>query len=128
MKKNRIKQIIVCLAVMCASVCMLTACGGDDFESYMSGQSSLDTTIDAELSILSCEAKASVQYKEDTAKVKVDYYALTQAEIDEEEIDKCTARCEAILKDAVDQYKEDTGRTVDVQVVIYGHDANKKSE
>lgn len=126
MKKNRIRQIVVCLAVMCASLFAFTACGGDDFESYMSGQPALDSTIDAELSILSCAAKGSVQYEGDIAKVKVDYYALTKDEIGEEETAKCTARCNAILKDAIDQYKEDTGRTATVEVTINGHDKNEE--
>ena len=51
---------------------------------------------------------------------------VTQAELEGEETEKTTRRCEIILQDALDQYHEDTGRTATVDVVLYGHDAEKQ--
>ena len=124
MKRNI--MIILLAMVLCAGVLFLAGCGGDDFASYMKGQPSMRSAIDAQLAILSEDAKGSVQYKEDGAEVTVDYYALTQAELEGEETEKTTRRCEIILEDAIRQYQEDTGKTATVNVIVYGHDAEKK--
>ena len=124
MKRN----ILIALLTMmlCAGAVLLAGCGGDDFATYMKGQPAMRSSIDAQLAILSGDAKGSVQYKEDGAEVSVDYYALTQAELEGEETEKTTRRCEIILQDALDQSHEDTGRTATVDVVLYGHDAEKQ--
>ena len=124
MKRN----ILIALLTMmlCAGAVLLAGCGGDDFATYMKGQPAMRSSIDAQLAILSGDAKGSVQYKEDGAEVSVDYYALTQAELEGEETEKTTRSCEIILQDALDQYHEDTGRTATVDVVLYGHDAEKQ--
>ena len=90
MKRNL--MIILLAMVLCAGVLFLAGCGGDDFASYMKGQPSMRSAIDAQLAILSEDAKGSVQYKEDGAEVTVDYYALTQAELEGEETEKTTAK------------------------------------
>ena len=63
---------------------------------------------------------------EDGAEITVTYYALTRAEIEGEEAQECTEHCNIIMQEAVDQYKKDTGKTAKVDVVIYGHDEEKK--
>lgn len=127
MKKNLKKIIAVCAACLCMSLFVLTGCGNDqNFADYMQGQPALRSQIETDLAILSEDAKGSVQYLEDGAEITVTYYALTKAEIEGEEAQECTERCNTIMQDAVDQYQKDTGKTAKVDVVIYGHDEEKK--
>ena len=93
MKRN----ILIALLTMmlCAGAVLLAGCGGDDFATYMKGQPAMRSSIDAQLAILSGDAKGSVQYKEDGAEVSVDYYALTQAELEGEETEKSIMRIPA---------------------------------
>ncbi len=127
MKKNLKKMTAVCLAGLCLSLFILTGCGNDqNFADYMQDQPALRSTIETDLAILSEDAKGSVQYLEDGAEITVTYYALTRAEIEGEEAQECTEHCNIIMQEAVDQYKKDTGKTAKVDVVIYGHDEEKK--
>ena len=126
MKKETIRRIALCLAVLCASLCILTACGEDNFETYMNGQPAMRSSIDARLAILSSEAKGSVQYKGDVAEVTVAYYALTKKEIEGAETEKITQHCEIIMEEAVDQYYQDTGKMAKVEVTIYGINEEKQ--
>ncbi|MBQ9059591.1 MAG: hypothetical protein IJ128_00430 [Firmicutes bacterium] len=127
MKKRITKWTAVLTAVICMSAFLLAGCGSpDNFESYMKGQPAMRSAIETQLAILSEDAKGSIQYKDDTAEVTVTYYALTQKELEGEETEKATTRCNIILQDALDQYHKDTGRTATVDVIIYGHDVEKK--
>ncbi len=127
MKKNLKKIIAVCAACLCMSPFVLTGCGNSQsFADYMQEQPAIRSQIETDLAILSEDAKGSVQYLEDGAEITVTYYALTKAEIEGEEAQECTERCNIIMQDAVDQYQKDTGKTAKVDVVIYGHDEEKK--
>ncbi len=127
MKKKTIAMTAALAAVLCMGLCILTGCGGDeDFATYMQGQPAMRSAIDAQLAILNEDAKGAVQYKENTAEVTVTFYALTQAEIEGEVTEKTTERCNIIMQDAVDQFHEDTGGTAAVEVIVYGHDVEKK--
>ncbi|MBQ9014782.1 MAG: hypothetical protein IJ109_05825 [Firmicutes bacterium] len=127
MKKQIKKWTAVITAVLCMGAFLLTGCGDkNDFATYMKGQPAMRSAIETQLAILSSDAKGSIQYKEDGPEVTVTYYALTQKEIEGEEAEKCTERCNVILQDAVDQYHQDTGKTASVKVLIYGHDVEKK--
>ena len=80
--------------------------------------------MDAQLNILSPDAKASVQYTEDNqAKVTVQYYAMTDEEIAAIEPNKAEIRCKSILKPVVEQFAEDTGGQAEVIVTVEGHTA-----
>lgn len=127
MKKQITKWTAVFTAAVCMGAFLLTGCGDkDDFANYMKGQPAMRSSIETQLAILSSDAKGSIQYNENGPEVTVTYYALTQKEIEGEEAEKCTKRCNAILQDAVDQYHKDTGNTATVNVLIYGHDVEKK--
>ena len=127
MKKNLKKAIVVGLACLCASLFVMTGCGNDqNFADYMQGQPALRSQIETDLAILSEDSKGSVQYMEDGAEITVTYYALTKAEIEGEEAEECTERCNIIMQQAIDQYQKDTGKTAKVDVLIYGHDEEKK--
>ena len=127
MKKKLTRVMAMCMTVLLIGLFALTGCGSDEnFEEYMKGQPAMRSAIDTQLNILGPDAKASVQYKEDTAEITVTFYALTQKEIGKEETAETKTRCEVIMQDALDQYHKDTGRTASTEVIIYGHDAEKK--
>ena len=122
------KKISVTLtgAIICVMGMLLFAgCGsmtGQNLEDYMKGQPSLRQSVDAQLSILTPDAKASVQYTEDNkAEVTVQYYAMTDEEIAAIEPEKAEIRCKSILKPVMEQFAEDTGGTAEVVVTVEGH-------
>ena len=124
MKKNH-KLITIITLVIAAGLLMFTGCGsaqGQNLEDYMKGQPTLRSSVDAQLNILSPDAKASVQYTEDNkAKVTVQYYAMTDEEIEAIEPDKAEIRCKAILKPVLEQFAEDTGNEAEIEVTVEGH-------
>lgn len=125
--KTRKIHIVFLAMILCMGLFLLSGCGqAENFAEYMKGEPAMRSAIDTQLNILSPEAKASVQYTEDTAEVTVTYYALTQAEIEGLEAEKTARRCSVILQDAMTQYEKDTGKKAGLQVMIYGHDVEKK--
>ena len=129
MYSTRKKHIVLLALLMMLALLLLSACGNSldkDFATYMKGQPAMRGTIDAQLAIINAEAKGSVQYVDDKAEITIDYYALTQSEIDELEVQRIMKRCSVIMNDAVEQYKADTGKTATVEVTIFGSDAGKK--
>ena len=111
--------------IMALGLLGLTACGsvkGQNLEDYMKGEPNLRSSIDAQLSILSPDAKASVQYTEDNkAEVTVQYYAMTDKEIEAIEPHKAEIRCNAILEPVLEQFAKDTGNEAEVIVIVEGH-------
>ncbi len=129
MYSTRKKSIVLFLAMMMLALFLLTACGSNadkDFASYMKGQPALRSSIDAQLSVLSSDAKGSVQYVDNKALITVTYYALTQAEIDQLEMQRVMGRCSVIMNEALEQYQKDTGKTAAAELAIRGHDAGKE--
>ena len=126
MKKK--STLVIWMAAACIMILTLLAgCGsaaGQNLQDYMKGEPALRQSVDAELNILSPDAKASVQYTEDNkAEVTVQYYAMTDEEIQAIEPNKAEIRCKSILKPVVEQFAEDTGGKAEVVVVIEGHTA-----
>ena len=124
--KKKLSFTIAALMLLTAGLFLFAGCGsaqGQSLEDYMKGQSALRQSVDAELGILSPDAKASVQYKENKAEVTVQYYAMTDEEITAIEPDKAKIRCNAILKPVVEQFAEDTGGTAEVIINVEGHNA-----
>lgn len=126
MKKKVSFVIIAALIVVMGSVC-LCGCGstkGQDLESYMKGQPTARSSVDAQLSILSPDAKGSVAYTSDNkAEVTVQYYAMSDEEIKALEPDKAEVRSKAILKPVLEQFTKDTGNKAEVVVIVEGHTA-----
>jgi hypothetical protein len=82
--------------------------------------------VDAQLGILSPDAKASVKYREDNkAEITVQYYAMADEEIAAIEPDKAKVRCNSIMKPVVEQFKADTGNTAEIVVNVEGRDPNE---
>lgn len=123
--KKSISVIAVFVLIAVSGLFLLAGCGssqGQNLEDYMKAQSTLRSSIDAQLSILSPDAKASVQYTADNkAEVTVQYYAMTDEEIAAIEPDKAKIRCNAILKPVIEQFAEDTGGSAEVVVTVEGH-------
>ena len=123
--KKKLTLVTAMMLIFAAGLLVLTGCGstqGQNLEDYMKGQPTLRSSIDAQLSILSPDAKASVQYTEDNkAEVTVQYYAMKDEEIEAIEPDKAKIRCNAILKPVLEQFAEDTGGTAEVVVIVEGH-------
>jgi hypothetical protein len=92
----------------------------------MQGQPALRSSIDAQLSVLSADAKGSVQYVDNKAIITVNYYTLTQAEIDQLEMQRVMGRCSVIMNEALEQYQKDTGKTATAELAIRGSDAGKE--
>ncbi|MDO4870470.1 MAG: hypothetical protein Q4A65_09345 [Bacillota bacterium] len=123
MKKKLISITTLMLILVMGLV--FTGCGstqGQNLEDYMKGQPSLRESTDAQLNILSPDAKASVQYTEDNkAEVTVQYYAMTDEEIKAIEPDKAEIRCNSILKPVLEQFAKDTGNEAEVVIIVEGH-------
>ena len=85
--EKKLSLIIVAMLIAACGLFLCTGCGsaaGQNLEDYMKGQPNLRQSVDAQLNLLSPDAKASVQYTEDNvAKVTVQYYAMTDEEIAE---------------------------------------------
>lgn len=131
MNKNVKRMITVCAAVICLCFGMLlmTGCGSTaTFEDYMQSNSALRQSIDAQMTVLSPEAKGTVQYKDDSATVVVSYYSLTEMEIQGLEASKIAARCSAIMQPAVEQYFKETGKQAQLSLAIKGHDSAEGEE
>ncbi len=117
---------ILSLTILCVMGLFLFAgCGtlqGQNLEDYMKDQPTLRQNADVQLGILSPDAKASVQYTEDNkAEVTVQYYAMTEEEINGIEPQKAEIRCKSILKPVCEQFAADTGNKADVVVILEGH-------
>lgn len=123
--KKKLFLIAVAMLIAVSGMCMLAGCGsteGQNLEDYMKGQPTLRGSVDAQLGILSPDAKASVQYTEDNkAEVTVQYYAMTDEEIAAIEPNKAEIRCKAILDPVVQQFAEDTGNKAEIVVEVLGH-------
>ena len=106
-----------------------TGCGtlqGQNLEDYMKDQTTLRQNTDVQLGILSPDAKASVKYTADNkAEVTVQYYAMTEDEINTVEPDKAEVRCKSILKPVCEQFAADTGNKAEVVVIVEGHDPDE---
>ena len=126
MKKKLSLIIVTALVVVMSSVC-LCGCGstkGQDLESYMKGQPTTRSSVDAKLSILSPDARGTVAYTADNkAEVTVQYYAMSDEEIKALEPDKAEVRSKAILKPVLKQFTKDTGNKAEVVVIVEGHRA-----
>lgn len=123
--KKKLSAILAMMLMLTMSLFAFTGCGsaqGQNLEDYMKGQPNLRGSVDAQLGILSPDAKASVQYTEDNkAEVTVQYYAMTDEEIAAIEPDKAEIRCKSILKPVCEQFAEETGNEAEVVVVVEGH-------
>ena len=123
--KKKLSVITAILLIAAAGLLMFAGCGsmqGQNLEDYMKGQPTLRSSVDAQLSILSPDANASVKYTEDNkAEVTVKYYAMTDEEIAAIEPNKAEIRCKSILQPVVEQFAEDTGNTAEVVVTVVGH-------
>jgi len=124
--KKKFSAIIAMTLMLTAGLFVLAGCGsaqGQNLEDYMKDQSALRGSVDARLSILSPDARASVQYTEDnTAEVTVQYYAMADEEIAAIEPDKAEIRCKSIMKPVCEQFAADTGNEAKVAIVVEGHD------
>ena len=123
--KKKLTLMTAMMLIIAAGLFMFAGCGstqGQNLEDYMKGQPTLRSSVDAQLNILSPDAKASVQYTEDNkAEVTVQYYAMTDEEIEAIEPHKAEIRCNAILKPVLEQFAEDTGNEAEIIVTIEGH-------
>lgn len=123
--KKKLTFAIAMMLMLTMSLFVFTGCGssqGQNLEDYMKDQTALRGSVDAQLGILSSDAKASVQYTEDNkAEVTVQYYAMTDEEIAAIEPNKAEIRCKSILKPVCEQFAEDTGNEAEVVVVVEGH-------
>ena len=123
--RKKLSLVAVMMLMITMSLFMLTGCGsmqGQNLEDYMKDQSALRSSVDAQLSILSPDARASVKYTEDNkAEVTVQYFAMTDEEIAAIEPNKAEIRCKSILKPVCEQFAEDTGNEAEVVVIVEGH-------
>ncbi len=120
------KLTLVTMLLFVTGFCLVafSGCGstqGIDLETYTKEQVAENESINAQLNILSPDAKASVKYTGNTAEVTVQYYAMTDEEIAQIEPDKAEIRCNSILKPVLEQFTKDTGNTPTVKVIIEGH-------
>ena len=123
--KKKLSVIIATMLMLTMSLFMFVGCGspqGQNLEEYMKDQSALRGSTDAQLSILSPDARASVKYTEDNkAEVVVQYYAMTDEDIAAIEPNKAEIRCKSILKPVCEQFAADTGNKAEVVVIVEGH-------
>ena len=123
--RKKLSVVAAIMLLITMRLFMLTGCGsmqGQNLEDYMKDQSALRSSIDAQLSILSPDARASVKYTEDNkAEVTVQYFAMTDEEIAAIEPNKAEIRCKSILKPVCEQFAEDTGNEAEVVVIVEGH-------
>lgn len=128
--KKKLSVITAVVLMLATGLFMFAGCGsaqGQNLEEYMKDQSTLRGSIDAQLSILSPDARASVQYTADNkAEVTVQYYAMTDEEIAAIEPDKAEIRCKSILEPVVEQFEADTGNKAEVIVTVEGHDPDEQ--
>ena len=98
--KKKLSVITTMALMLITGLFMFAGCGsaqGQNLEDYMKDQSALRSSVDAQLSILSPDAKASVKYREDNkAEVTVQYYAMTDEEIAAIEPEHSEACCGAV--------------------------------
>lgn len=124
--KKKLSVITAVALMLITGLFMFAGCGsaqGQNLEDYMKDQSALRSSVDAQLSILSPDAKASVKYRDDNkAEVTVQYYAMTDEEIAAIEPDKAETRCKSILKPVVEQFEADTGNKAEIIVTVEGRD------
>lgn len=127
--RKKLSVITALVLLLAAGLFLFAGCGsnqGQNLEDYMKDQTALRGSVDAQLGILSPDAKASVKYREDNkAEITVQYYALTDEEIAAIEPDKAKVRCNSIMKPVVEQFKADTGNTAEIVVNVEGRDPNE---
>ena len=127
--RKKLSVITALVLLLAAGLFLFAGCGsnqGQNLEDYMKDQTALRGSVDAQLGILSPDAKASVKYREDNkAEITVQYYAMTDEEITAIEPDKAKVRCNSIMKPVVEQFKADTGNTAEIVVNVEGRDPNE---
>ena len=127
--RKKLSVITVLVLLLAAGLFLFAGCGsnqGQNLEDYMKDQTALRGSVDAQLGILSPDAKASVKYREDNkAEITVQYYAMADEEIAAIEPDKAKVRCNSIMKPVVEQFKADTGNTAEIVVNVEGRDPNE---
>ena len=127
--RKKLSVITALVLLLAAGLFLFAGCGsnqGQNLEDYMKDQTALRGSVDAQLGILSPDAKASVKYREDNkAEITVQYYAMTDEEIAAIEPDKAKVRCNSIMKPVVEQFKADTGNTAEIVVNVEGRDPNE---
>ena len=127
--RKKLSVITALVLLLAAGLFLFAGCGsnqGQNLEDYMKDQTALRGSVDAQLGILSADAKASVKYREDNkAEITVQYYAMTDEEIAAIEPDKAKVRCNSIMKPVVEQFKADTGNTAEIVVNVEGRDPNE---
>ena len=120
--KKKLSVCITVILIVVTGLFLFAGCGsaaGQNLEDYMKGQPNLRQSVDAQLNLLSPDAKASVQYTEDNvADVTVQYYAMTDEEIAAIEPNKAEIRCKAILKPIMEQFAEETGNEGEIIVTV----------
>lgn len=125
--KKKLSLIIVGVLVIAMGLVCLCGCGsmeGKNLEDYMKAQPATRASVDAQFSILSPDAKGTVSYTSDNkAEVVVQYYAMTDEEIQALEPNKAEVRSNSILKPVLEQFKKDTGNKAKVVVTVEGHNA-----
>ncbi|MCQ2547240.1 MAG: hypothetical protein MJ161_06825 [Clostridia bacterium] len=123
--KKKLSLFVVLVLVLAMSSLVLTGCGslqGKNLEDYMKAQPAARSSVDAQFSILSPDAKGTVSYTADNkAEVVVQYYAMTDEEIQALEPDKAEVRSKSILKPVLEQFEKDTGNKAEVVVEVEGH-------
>lgn len=123
--KKKLSLFVVLVLVLAMSSLVLTGCGslqGKNLEDYMKAQPAPRSSVDAQFSILSPDAKGTVSYTADNkAEVVVQYYAMTDEEIQALEPDKAEVRSKSILKPVLEQFEKDTGNKAEVVVEVEGH-------
>ena len=127
--RKKLSVITALVLLLAAGLFLFAGCGsnqGQTLEDYMKDQTALRGSVDAQLGILSSDAKASVKYREDNkAEITVQYYAMTDEEIAAIEPDKAKVRCNSIMKPVFKQFKADTGNTAEIVVNVEGRDPNE---
>lgn len=127
--RKKLSVITALVLLLAAGLFLFAGCGsnqGQNLEDYMKDQTALRGSVDAQLGILSADAKASVKYREDNkAEITVQYYAMADEEIAAIEPDKAKVRCNSIMKPVVEQFKADTGNTAEIVVNVEGRDPNE---
>ena len=127
--RKKLSVITAVMFLLTAGLVLFAGCGsnqGQNLEDYMKDQTALRGSVDAQLGILSPDAKASVKYREDNkAEITVQYYAMTDEEIAAIEPDKAEIRCNSIMKPVFEQFKADTGNTAEIVVSVEGRDPNE---
>lgn len=127
--RKKLSVITALVLLLAAGLFLFAGCGsnqGQNLEDYMKDQTALRGSVDAQLGILSPDAKASVKYRADNkAEITVQYYAMADEEIAAIEPDKAKVRCNSIMKPVVEQFKADTGNTAEIVVNVEGRDPNE---